>query len=279
MGAVMDEWMYEQQADYERILGQTTGLLAQRGDEHAVALLVDVRSMTLVDTKEEIRTESFIEPWTNQRASKTIYRRTALLDVDEHIVPRFTDEICNRIASTLTYVADRNGEENVVYVKVRAALPDLDEDWRATYSARLALERPSNQARREAGRTDFPVEDMLTLGSVEEQRVYRALKRLQTSFPEHETIAIAPLPGVRLRAGHTWSPDVVVIGRGRALIVETDGPHHRRPTRYVDDRNRDLQWQRCGVAVVRIAVEDLKDDAALDRRLREEIVRHLRPEA
>ena len=43
-------------------------------------------------------------------------------------------------------------------------------------------------------------------GSAGEQRVYRALKRLQTSFPEDDTISIAPLPGVRLRAGHTWEP-------------------------------------------------------------------------
>jgi hypothetical protein len=44
----------------------------------------------------------------------------------------------------------------------------------------------------------------------------------------------------------------------------------------VDDRNRDLQWQRCGVPVIRLAVEDLQDGDALDTRLREEIVRHLR---
>ena len=36
--------MYDQDSKADRILGQTTGLLAQRGDEQAVALLVDVRS-------------------------------------------------------------------------------------------------------------------------------------------------------------------------------------------------------------------------------------------
>jgi len=46
--------------------------------------------------------------------------------------------------------------------------------------------------------------------------------------------------------------------------------------RYADDRNRDLQWQRCGVPVVRLAVEDLRDDNALTARLNEEILRHLR---
>jgi very-short-patch-repair endonuclease len=93
---------------------------------------------------------------------------------------------------------------------------------------------------------------------------------------QEDTISIAPLPGVRLRTGNTWEPDVLVMGRGHVLIVEIDGPHHRSQRRYVDDRNRDLQWQRCGVPVVRLAVEDLQDDDALVTRLREEVVRHLR---
>jgi hypothetical protein len=63
MAVVKDEWMYERDTEYDRILGQTTGLLAQRGDEQAVALLVDVRSMALADTDEVIRTEKFIDPW------------------------------------------------------------------------------------------------------------------------------------------------------------------------------------------------------------------------
>ena len=67
------------------------------------------------------------------------------------------------------------------------------------------------------------------------------------------------------------------MGRGRVLIIETDGPHHRSQRRYVDDRNRDLQWQRCGVQVVRLAVEDLQDGAVLVTRLREEIQRNLGP--
>lgn len=279
---VTDEWTYEQSPEYDRILGQTTGLLAQRGDEQAVALLVDVLSIVLVDTDEVIRTERFFDPWLtgdDGPATRTIYRRAAVLDVDEHLVSRFTEGVCQRIAATLSYVAERNGEENVTYVRPRPALPEVDDDWRATYAARLASDRPSNQARRESGGATRPVEDGLTFGSAEELRVYRALKRLQGRFPEHETIAIAPLPGVRLRSGNTWSPDVLVTGRGRVLIVETDGPHHRGPRRYVDDRNRDLQWQRCGVPVVRLAVEDLRDDAALSARLHEEVLRHLRRES
>jgi hypothetical protein len=288
MAVVMDEWVYEQEqqerdreALEDQILGQATGLLAQRGDEQAVALLVDVRSMTLVNTDEVVRTERFRDTsglltgdpdaW----VTETIYRRAAVLDVDDHLVPRFTDEVCQRIAATLSYVADRNGEENVAYVRARPALPEADGDWRAAYAARLAEDRPSNQARRESTQAGKPVEDGLTFGSAEELRVYRALKRLQAQCREDDTIAIAPLPGVRLRAGHTWTPDVLVTGKGRALIVEIDGPHHRGPRRVADDHNRDLQWRRCGVPVVRLAVEDLHDDDALSSRLREEVRRNL----
>ena len=57
------------------------------------------------------------------------------------------------------------------------------------------------------------------------------------------------------------------------ILIDTAG---RSPRRYVDDRNRDLQWQRCGVPVIRLAIEDLQDGDALDTRLREEIMRHLR---
>jgi hypothetical protein len=155
------------------------------------------------------------------------------------------------------------------------ARPAANTSWART-ADRAALDRPINQARRERAGGPHPGEDGLVFGSTGELRVYRALKRLQASFPQEDTISIAPLPGVRLRAGNTWSPDVLVLGRGRALIIETDGPHHRSLRRYVDDRNRDLQWQRCGVPVVRLAVEDLPDSDALDTRLREEIMRHLR---
>lgn len=175
----------------------------------------------------------------------------------------------------MSYVAERNGQLNVGNVEVRLALPEVDGDWRAYHAERLSRERPINQARRESGRATHPVEDGLTFGSREEVLVYQSLKRLQTRFPEDNTIAIAPLPAVRLRSGNTWSPDVLVTGRGRAMVIETDGPHHRNTRRYVDDRNRDLQWQRCGVPVVRLAVEDLADNNALDARLLEEIRRHL----
>jgi very-short-patch-repair endonuclease len=66
-----------------------------------------------------------------------------------------------------------------------------------------------------------------------------------------------------------------VLGGGRALVLEVDGPHHRAVRRVADDHNRDLQWRRCGVPVVRLTVEDVNDPQLLDRRLVEEIKRTL----
>jgi len=269
--------MDDQDSKADRILGQAAGLLAQRGDEEAVALLVDVRSVIIDMTSEVARTERVYIPdiedglW----GTETVYLQEAILDVDDHLVSRFTEEVCQRIAETLSYVAERNGVWDVVYVRARPALPEAGGDWRTSYAARLASDRPSNQGRRESAAGGHPVEDGLTFGSAEELRVYRALKDLQEGFPAERTISIAPIPGVRLRAGHTWSPDLLVMGRGRVLIVEIDGPHHRSQRRYVDDRNRDLQWQRCGVPVVRLAVEDIRDGDALATRLREEVQRNL----
>ena len=109
------------------------------------------------------------------------------------------------MAETLRYVAERNGIEDVVCVRARPALAEVDDGWRAALGARLAADGPNNQGRRERTGGPHPVEDGLVFGSTGELRVYQVLKRLQASFPEDDTISIAPLPGVRLRAGNTWT--------------------------------------------------------------------------
>ncbi|ROP37439.1 hypothetical protein [Saccharothrix texasensis] len=251
----------------ELVLAQTTALLDARGDTVAVQLLLDVQSLEFVNTGDGYRTDT--DWW--------VYLQAAVLEVEDHLVGRFTDEIKQRIADAIGYVAGRHGYSDVTSVVTRPALPRVDSAWRTTLKSRLDAERPSNHARRERDVSRHPTEDGLTFGSQEELKVYRALRALQQEAPEDNTLAILPLPAARLRAGHTWSPDCVVIGNGRALIFEIDGPHHRDGRRYVDDRNRDLQWSRCRVQVVRIAVEDVRDANKLKVRLKEEILRHLWP--
>jgi hypothetical protein len=261
-------WNDDPEAD--RILAQTAALLAQRGDEQAVSLLIDVRGIEFHDTEEVLRTyvNEYDFPFTD-------YFQRAVVDVDDHLTARSTHEVLERILPTLAYVAGRNQVEGVKYIRARSALPEVDENWRETYTARLTAERPSNQARRERGLSQYPTQDGMTFGSAEELRVYRALRRLQDRLPADATMAILPSPGARLRPDHTWTPDFLVTARGRAVVIEVDGPHHRAVRRRADDGNRDLQWNRCGVPVVRLPVEDLADDKELDARLAEEFRRHL----
>lgn len=270
---VVDELNDEVSQDFEKILSQTTALLAQRGDEEAVALLVDVQATELVDTDEVARTEERMA-W-DVPIKATIYRRELLLDVEEHLIPRFTNEVLERITEVLAYVSQRHGYRDVAYVRPRMALPPVDGNWRETFLQKLQTDQPSNQARREVSGQNHPVADGMTFGSPQERTVYFALKDLQSRARPDDTIAIFPLPSARLREGHTWSPDFVVLGRGRAFILEVDGPHHRAKRRVADDHNRDLQWRRCGVPVVRIPVEDLRNPQELQSRLAEEIKRNL----
>jgi hypothetical protein len=254
----------------EDVLAQTAILLHRRGDEQAVALLLDVEEIGLATGNGQIGVD---DAW---GLSTPVYAKVAVLDVEDHLVARFTPDVCSRIAEVLSYVAERNFFHDVRSVEARPALPLVDDNWRQAIGARLDAERPTNQARRERNEASRPVEDGLTFGSNEERRVYRALTALQRTWPQDDTIAILPLPGAHLREGHTWSPDLLVLGRGRAVIFEVDGPHHRAARRYVDDQNRDLQWKRCGVSVVRLAVEDIANDDMLAGRLTEELKRHLR---
>jgi very-short-patch-repair endonuclease len=72
---------------------------------------------------------------------------------------------------------------------------------------------------------------------------------------QDRTFAISPLPGTRIRAGNVWTPDFLLIGNGRAMLIEVDGPHHAQGHRRADDDVRDAQWRRCGVRILRVPVE------------------------
>ncbi|MEV6703100.1 SUKH-4 family immunity protein [Streptomyces sp. NPDC051453] len=64
------------------------------------------------------------------------------------------------------------------------------------------------------------------------------------------TLALAPDTGM-----------VYVLGDGEDELVYTPN----------------LQWQRCGIQVVRLPVEDLRQGEQLTNRLKEELLRHLWP--
>jgi hypothetical protein len=138
-----------------------------------------------------------------------------------------------------------------------------------------AIGLPSNQARRERADGGYPVSDGLTFGSRAEIVVYELLVELQRACSRHRAIAVMPLPAAKLRDAGVRTPDFVVLGNGRAVVVEVDGPHHYGSTRKADDADRDRHWDRCGVHTVRIGTHHADEPAALKELLREELERWL----
>jgi hypothetical protein len=90
------------------------------------------------------------------------------------------------------------------------------------------------------------------------------------SYPPEYTIGIFPLPRGRI-LGKTREPDFLVTYKGRAGILEIDGPHHN--ARRSHDTSSDHLYRDAGVKFVdRVSVEALNDldelDATLGRFLR-----------
>ena len=158
--------------------------------------------------------------------------------------------------------------------RATAPLPAVSAAWRL--KAADARQSPTNQARRERAGDGYPSQDGLTFGSQAELAVYNVLVELQRDFPVRNAFAMLPLPGARLRDTAVRTSDFVVIGNGRAVVIEVDGPHHSGRNRRADDADRDLHWRRCGVATIRIASEHASDPRSLKARLEEELKRDLR---
>jgi len=84
--------------------------------------------------------------------------------------------------------------------------------------------RPVNRA---ASVTGGPHPSRTGWCSAEGRYASTAALKPSASFPQEDTISIAPPSRYRLRAGNTWSPDVLVLAGSQ--IIETDGPHHQQP--------------------------------------------------
>lgn len=100
-----------------------------------------------------------------------------------------------------------------------------------------------------------------------ELTVYRAFKYLQEKvLPAEYTIGIYPLAGGRV-PGRTWEPDVLITYRGRAGILEIDGPSHK--VRRAIDIPRDHVLLDTGIAFVdRVPVEVVSNPKELTYTLR-----------
>lgn len=261
----------DRQETREYVLGATAHLLAQMGDQQASLLLEDVQEL---DIESEHRGLTEENPWTNDGSAWPRSSNVYYFDVEPFLQPRFTPEVLERILPVMRSLAKRTYLPEPEFLETRPALPDIDtKTWREALHQQYASEDVTNSARKERLNPQSPVADGLTFSNAEELTVYEALVRLQATTPEDRTFAISPLPGLRIRAGNVWVPDFLLIGNGRAMLIEVDGPHHSKEHRRADDDMRDAQWRRCGVQVRRVPVEYTRADRAseMDAWLRVEV--------
>jgi hypothetical protein len=230
----------------ESALGHTVTLLAQRGHRTTAELVLDVENVSLEYDQDTETWDLWLEVPPGQ---------------DLH----FSSNHIDRLRDTCHEVCDRLGYSRF-YIGVREILPNVGPDWRDQLRQSLNGKRPTNQGRRV--RTEPPrfVEDRLYFTNQGEQTVYRALRHIQGQLPADETLTIYPLAGCRV-PGHTWEPDFLVAYKGRAGVLEVDGPHHNG--RRAMDTTRDHLLRNAGIAFVdRITVEVINDTAELDAVLR-----------
>ena len=150
----------------------------------------------------------------------------AVLTVDPPLAQEFTTEARDRIWAALGAVLSHHGREDVQSLVIEQAappLPAIAADWREQ-AAQAPRQPPANQARRErAG-------DGLSLPGRPRIRQPRRACRLPgprgnpARVPLKDAIAVLPLPGAKLRDAGVRTPDFVVVGNGRAAIIEVDGP-------------------------------------------------------
>ena len=250
------------------VLGQAHHLLGESGDAMAQSLIAGA-------TLALRRDGGYFHPDPDDNWTSPSY--DAVLTVTPGAAPEFTPDIESRVWDALGTVLAHHGREDVlsmVIAQAIAPLPAVPADWRRQ-AADAAL-RPTNQARRERAGDGYPSQDGLTFGSQAELAVYNILVELQRDFPVRNAFAMLPLPGAKLRDTAVRTPDFVVIGNGRAAVIEIDGPQHSGANRRADDADRDLHWRRCGVSTIRIASEHASDPAGLKARLEEELKRDLR---
>jgi hypothetical protein len=178
----------------------------------------------------------------------------------------FDKAVVGRIRDACSEVSRRRGYD-IWFAGVREILPDVGPGWRENLRRQFSGEkRPTNHARRIRSGVVSHAEDWLSFTNEGELTVYRALKNLQESYPRDETIGIFPLAGGRI-PGHTWEPDVLVTYKGRAGVLEIDGPHHN--TRRAMDISRDHLLRDAGIAFVdRVPVEAVSNPSELEAVLR-----------
>ncbi|MFD7917257.1 hypothetical protein ACFV30_42415 [Streptomyces sp. NPDC059752] len=152
-------------------------------------------------------------------------------------------------------VLAREPGETVDHIQVVPSVPEVSADWRKQLRT-ASGPRPTNQGRQVRLEPQHPMEDRLHFTNQWEHGVYQVLKEQQARLPANETIGIMPLSAMRVR-GYTYEPDFLVTYRGRAGVIEIDGPHHK--DRASADKSRERLLRHAGVHYVdRPDVRDTK---------------------
>jgi AbiJ N-terminal domain 3 len=250
------------------VLGQAHCLLGENGDVLAQNLILGAALGVRRDG-------GIYHPTPGDNWNSCTYE--AILTVDPALSHEFTAAVTDRIWAALGTVFSHHGREDVQSLVIEQAmlpLPAIAPNWR-DQATRPARQPPSNQARHERAEGGYPSEDDLVFGSRAELAVYHVLAEIQRECSVQKAIALLPLPGAKLRDSGVRSPDFVVIGNGRAAVIEVDGPHHYGRTRKADDATRDRHWGRCGVSTIRITSEQTDDPGSLKALLQEDLRREL----
>ncbi|MEU5859930.1 hypothetical protein ABZ815_02060 [Nonomuraea sp. NPDC047529] len=172
--------------------------------------------------------------------------------------------------------ADYLALDSVVIQKLQEP-QEVALDWHLRFAEFLQAQG-GNQARiprvkQQAGGPSapaLPIEDHLIFTNAGELKLYQALKRRQEKYDKLETIGIFPLPGMHI-PGHTFEPDVLVTFKGRAGVIEIDGPHHNK--RWAFDKSKDELLENAGITLISRISPDAVDrpeelEAFLERFLR-----------
>jgi hypothetical protein len=250
------------------VLGQVHSMLGETGDALTQSLLL---SATLTVRRDG----GIFYPIPGDNWNADTYE--AVLTVDRSLTHEFTTEVTERIWQLLSTAFRHHGREDVqslVIEQTAPQLPAISADWRKL-EAQPPRQPPANQARHEHIEDGYPSQDGLVFGSRAELAVYQVLTEIQRACHVHKAIAVLPLPGAKLRDAGVRTPDFVVLGNGRAAVIEVDGPFHYGKTRKADDADRDRHWGRCGIPTIRITTEHADDPESLKALLREDLGRVL----
>jgi hypothetical protein len=226
----------------EKVLGTTAILLHQQGTARSAELaemLAEVTSLDLDYQGDDWKVPQF----------------AAYLEVEPHLMARFTDDIIRDISRVMDDAVAKDPFA-IQSLEARSLVPRISADWRKQLKAANGP-APNNQARRVRLEPQHPIEDGLHFTNEWERRVYTVLKERQAALPDNDTIGILPLPRMKVLKPGPVEPDFLITYRGRVGIIEVDGIYHRGPRSRSDDNSRERLIRNAGVRQIdRIDVQD-----------------------